>query len=131
MKKIIALALLVVSLLSLSIPAFAGELTVGSGGTGKYLYDISGRTTAPSFSVRPINTAANHTANVKLNYNDLTVSATYFKVSNTIGLSGSMTEKTLRESSLFRFVPGRSDKAQIELVSTNGTPHDDRRQETA
>lgn len=121
MKKIIALALLVVSLLSISIPAFAGELTVGSGGSDKFLYDISGRTTAPSFSVRPINTAANHTANVKLNFNDLTVAANYFKVSNTIGLSGSTTEKILRESSTFRFVPGRSDKAQIELISTNGS----------
>lgn len=120
-KKLFALALVVMSVMAIAIPAMAAELSVVDGGSGKYLFDISGRTTAPTFSVRPINTPANHTANVRLNYNDLTISPTYFKFSNSIGLSGSMNEQTLRESSNFRFVQGRSDRAQIQLVSTSGS----------
>lgn len=124
MKKIvkfISLALVAMSLLAVAAPALAAELSVGDGKTAKYLYNISDRTTAPTFSVRPINTTANHTAQVKLNYNDLKVSSTYFKTSNTMGLSGSMTEKTLKQNANnFSFVPGRSDRAQIELISTDG-----------
>lgn len=120
--KIISLTMVVMSLMAVAAPALAAELSVGNGGSSKYLYDISNRTTAPTFSVRPINTEANHSANVYLNYNDLTVGSTYYKRSNSISLSGSMTEKTLRENaSVFKFVPGRSDRAQIQLVSTDGT----------
>lgn len=119
--KFISLTLVAMSLLAFSIPAMAAELSVADGKSAKYLFDISNCTSAPTFSVRPINTAANHTAQVKLNYNDLTVSSTYFKYSNAIGLSGSMTEKTLRQNANnFAFVSGRSDRAQIQLVSTNG-----------
>ena len=116
-----SICLVVVSLMCISLPAFAGELYVANGGTSKYLFNISSRTTAPTFSIRPINTAANHTANVKLNYNDLLVGSTYYKYSNAIGLSGSMTEQTLCQNPAnFSFVPGRSDRAQIALTSTYG-----------
>lgn len=120
--KMISMMLIAVSLLAIALPAMAGELTVSSGQTQKYLYDISGRSTAPTFSVRTFNTPTGTTATVKLNYNDLTVGSTYFKFSNSIGVSGGMTEKTLRENtSNFKFVPGRSDRAQIVLTGSNGT----------
>lgn len=119
--KMISMMLVIVSLLSIAIPAMAGELTVTSGRTGKYLYNISGRSNAPTFSIRTINTDANVSAKVKLNYNDLTVGSTYYKYSNSIGVYGGMTEKTLRENaSNFAFVPGRSDRAQIVLAESNG-----------
>lgn len=121
LKKILAIVLVVMSVMAITVPSLAAEMTVSDGGTNKYLFDISGRSTAPTFSIRPINTDPLHTATVKLNYNDLTVSPTYFKFSNSMGLSGSMTEKTLTESSNFRFVQGRSDRAQIQLVSNYGS----------
>lgn len=119
--KMISMMLIIVSLLSIAIPAMAGELTVTSGKTGKYLYDISGRSSAPTFSIRTINTDASVTAQVKLNYNDLTVGSTYYKYSNSLGVYGSMTEKTLRENaSNFAFVQGRSNRAQLVLTNSDG-----------
>ena len=119
MNKLLALALVIVSVFSITIPAMAGELSVANKGTAKYLYNIENRTTAPTFSIRTIDTPVGNTGNVQLNYNDLNVSATYFKKSNVIGVNGGMTEKTLKQKD-FSFVAGRTTRAQLVLTSTNG-----------
>lgn len=121
-KRLLALALVIVSVLAISIPAMAGELTDAAGGkSAKYLFDISGRTTAPTFSIRTINTPVGSTADVSLNYNNA-LGSTYFMHSNTIGVYGGMTEKTLRQDPAnYAFNKKISDRAQIELQSTNGT----------
>ncbi len=119
--KLISIALIILSLMTIVASAMAAELSVTDGGTDKYLFNISNRTTAPTFSVRAINTPAANTAQVDLNYNDLTKGTTYFMYSNSIGLSGSSTEKTLREDgNNFSFVSGRSTRAQIVLTSSDG-----------
>jgi hypothetical protein len=121
LKVILAIALVAMSLFAVTLPAMAGTLTHTAGtNSEKYLYNIAGRTTAPIFSIRVANTPVGNTANVRLNLND-SLGSTYFLKSNTIGVSGGMTEKFLTDSSTFWFNPKISDKAQIELLTTNGT----------
>lgn len=50
-----------------------------------------------------------------------TVGSTYNKYSNSLGVYGNMTEKTLRENaSNFAFVQGCSNRAQIVLTNSDG-----------
>ena len=125
LAKIISLALIAMSLLIITTHAMADTAThnlvhtKGNSPNAKYLY--KNITKAPTFSIRVAGTLPQNTGNVKLNYNDLTVSETYYKTSNILGVAGGMTEKTLTTGSLFGFDPKRTNRVQIELIATNGT----------
>lgn len=122
MIKFLALALVIVSVLAISAPALAATETLSPGSSVKYLYDI---TSAPSYNCSlKSGTPSGYYATFTLNYNDLTVSPTTWKKSNSITLtSGTNPVGTLKQdANVFKFVSGRTDRAQVVVRagSVNG-----------
>lgn len=122
MKKILALALVIVSVLAIAIPAFAATSSVAKGKSKYMSYDIS---SSPSYGVSITGTKGDKlTVILSLNdlENPLSGGQANWKKSNSITLTvGTKDSCTIEPGSLFGFVDDRSDRARLTFsaASTN------------
>ena len=122
-KRLIALSLVIVSIMSVSAIALADSVVLSPGQTDKMLYNIS---SAPSYYVYLASgTPTGYRVTVQLNLNDLydldSNGNPEWKKSDSETLTmGTRNAAILTpNASLFNFVSGRSNKAQLKIMASS------------